>query len=205
MTPISSLADTTGTSSERATRSAVRCRVPVSLVGTRGIGNEVNVGPGDAATVGGHDDRTVHLRQLGQPLRAVRGIDEESARADRQHVGVVAEHEQRAGLGAHDAVDAVAQRRAWCDPSERIAHRFVHAAVPGVHALILDGDGVAPSARSPAQPAGAQTARGRFERRARRRRSPRTALRPGPPRCRRRSRASSPAPPRGEDRVELPR
>ena len=31
-------ADTTGTSSERATRSAVRCRVPVSLVGTVGSG-----------------------------------------------------------------------------------------------------------------------------------------------------------------------
>ena len=38
MTPISSLADTTATRSERATRSAVRCRVPVSLVGTVGSG-----------------------------------------------------------------------------------------------------------------------------------------------------------------------
>ena len=38
MTPISSLADTTGTFSDLATRSAVRCRVPVSLVGTVGSG-----------------------------------------------------------------------------------------------------------------------------------------------------------------------
>jgi hypothetical protein len=38
MTPISSLALMTGTSSERATRSAVRWRVPVSVVGTVGSG-----------------------------------------------------------------------------------------------------------------------------------------------------------------------
>ena len=38
MTPISSLAEITGTFSERATRSAVRWRVPVSLVGTVGSG-----------------------------------------------------------------------------------------------------------------------------------------------------------------------
>ena len=38
MTPISSLAEMTGTLSDRATRSAVRCRVPVSIVGTVGSG-----------------------------------------------------------------------------------------------------------------------------------------------------------------------
>ena len=38
MTPISSLALMTGTCSDRATRSAVRWRVPVSLVGTVGSG-----------------------------------------------------------------------------------------------------------------------------------------------------------------------
>ena len=75
------------------------------------VGHEVHVGPGDPAAVVGDDDRAVHLRQLRQPLRAERGVDEESARADRQHLGIVAEHEQRAGLGANDTVDAVAQRR----------------------------------------------------------------------------------------------
>ena len=38
MTPISSLAETTGTRNDRATRSAVRWRVPVSAVGTVGSG-----------------------------------------------------------------------------------------------------------------------------------------------------------------------
>ena len=38
MTPISSLTLTTGTGMDRATRSAVRCRVPVSLVATVGSG-----------------------------------------------------------------------------------------------------------------------------------------------------------------------
>ena len=78
----------------------------------RRVGHEVDVGPGDAAAVGGDDDGAVHLGQLGQALRAVRGVDEEAARADGQHVGAVVEDEQRAGLGPHDPVDAVAQRRA---------------------------------------------------------------------------------------------
>ena len=38
MTPMSSETEMTGTSIERATRSAVRWRVPVSLVGTFGLG-----------------------------------------------------------------------------------------------------------------------------------------------------------------------
>ena len=42
----------TGTSIWRATRSAVRWRVPVSEVGHVGVGDEVDVGPGDARRVG---------------------------------------------------------------------------------------------------------------------------------------------------------
>ena len=74
------------------------------------VGHEVHVGAGDAAAVGGDDDRAVHLGQLGQSLRAERRVDEEAARADRQHLGVVGQHEQRTGLGPHDPVDAVTQR-----------------------------------------------------------------------------------------------
>ena len=89
--------------------------------GHRRVGDEVHVGPGDAAAVGRDDDGAVHLGQLGQPLRAVRGVDEEAAGADGQHVGLVVEHEQGAGLGPHDPVDAVAQRRARGDPRQGVA------------------------------------------------------------------------------------
>ena len=78
--------------------------------GHRRIGHEVDVGASDPAAVGGDDDGAVHLRQLGQALRAERGVDEESAGADRQHVGLVVEHQQRSGFGSHDAVDPVTQR-----------------------------------------------------------------------------------------------
>ena len=204
MTPISSLADTTGTSSERATRSAVRCRVPVSLVGTVGSGTRCTLARAMrppsvdmmiAPSIFASSDRRCGL--YGR-------IDEEPARADREHVGIVAQHEQRAGLRAHDAVDAVTQRRARGDTGERVAHRLVHAAVSGAHGLILDEhrrDPVrGPDIRSP------RAARsGRCVRRARQRRSLRTVLRPGSPRCRRRTRASSTAPPRGAVRGERPR
>ena len=86
--------DTTGTSIDRATRSAVRCRVPGLDGGDGGVGHEMDVGPGDAVGVGGQDDGPVHLGQLRQPLRAELGVEEEPARADRQHVGPVAHHEQ---------------------------------------------------------------------------------------------------------------
>ncbi|MEJ7719350.1 MAG: hypothetical protein WKF58_02405 [Ilumatobacteraceae bacterium] len=80
-----------------------------------GVGDEVHVGPRDAVTVGGDDDRTVHLRQLGQALRRERCVDEEPARADGEHLGTVVEDEQRTCLGPDDAIDAVAQRFTWRD------------------------------------------------------------------------------------------
>ena len=113
------------------------------LAGGHGrIGHQVDVGPGDAAAVGGDDDRTVHLRQLRQPLRAVRRVDEEAAGTDREHVGAVAQHEQRAGLRPHDPVDAVAQWRSGRHASERIAHLLVGGTESGLHGPIL-GDGSA--------------------------------------------------------------
>ena len=78
--------------------------------GNRRVGHEVDVGAGDAAAVGRDDDRAVHLRQFGETLGAERGVDEEAAGADREHVGLVVQDEQCAGLGAHDAIDAVTQR-----------------------------------------------------------------------------------------------
>ena len=120
MTPISSLTLTTGTGIERATRSAVRCRVPVSLVGNRGVGNEVHVGPGQPLAVRTEDDRAVHLGQLTEPLRAERRIEQEPAAADGQHVGTVAEDQQGASLGTHDAFDPITKRRARGDQRERL-------------------------------------------------------------------------------------
>ena len=72
------------------------------------VRHEVDVGPGDAAAVRRDDDRAVHLGQLGQPLRAVRRVDEEPTGADGQDVGPVVDDQQGAGLGPHDPVDAVA-------------------------------------------------------------------------------------------------
>ena len=76
----------------------------------RRVGDEVDVGPGDPVTVGGQDDRPVHLGQLGQPLRAERGVDEESSAADGEHLGIVVDDDQGAALGAHDAFDPRPQR-----------------------------------------------------------------------------------------------
>jgi hypothetical protein len=98
----------TGTSMERATRSAVRWRVPVSVVATLGIGNQVDVGPGDAAGVGGQDDGAVHLGQLGQALRAELGVEQEPARSRSPARRAVADHDQRPHVGLQDAVQTVA-------------------------------------------------------------------------------------------------
>ena len=96
------------------------------LAGRHGrIGHQVHVGPGDAPAVGGDDDRAVHLRQLGEPLRAVRRVDQEATGADGQHVGPVVEHQQGTCLGPHDPVDAVAKRRPRGHLPERIAHLVI--------------------------------------------------------------------------------
>ena len=62
--------------------------------GHGGVGHQVHVGPGDARAVGAEDDRAVHLGQLGHALRAVRRVEQESAAADGQHVGTVADDDQ---------------------------------------------------------------------------------------------------------------
>ena len=102
-----------------------------------GVGNEVYVRSCDSPALRRNDDRSVHLCQLGQPLWAVRGIDQESARADRQNVGFVAQDQQRSGFCPHYAVDAGAQRSARGDASERIAHLLVCPSVSILHNLIL--------------------------------------------------------------------
>jgi len=77
-----------------------------------GVGDEVDVGPGDPASVRRQDDRPVHLRQLGEALRSELGVEEETARADAEHLGTVPDDDERAHLRLQDAVDALPQRRA---------------------------------------------------------------------------------------------
>ena len=99
----------TGTEIWRATRSAVRCRVPVSLVGMSGSGTRWTFARAHPGAVGGEDDRAVHLRQLGEPLGRELGVEEEPAGADVQNLGPVTDDDQRAHLGLQDAVDPFAQ------------------------------------------------------------------------------------------------
>ena len=114
----------TGTEIWRATRSAVRCRVPVSFVGNVGIGHEVDVGTRDASAVRGEDDRAVHLGQLRQALRRELGVEQESARADVQDRGSVADDDERAHLRLQDAVDSLAQRGPRRHESQRGVENF---------------------------------------------------------------------------------
>ena len=92
--------------------------------GDVGVGNEVNVGAGDTRPVGGEDDRAVHLGQLGEPLRREFGVEQKPAGADVEHLGLVADDDQRAHLRLQDAVDAFAQRRAGRDQPQRSVEGF---------------------------------------------------------------------------------
>ena len=92
------------------------------------VGHQVDVGPGDAAGVGREDDGRVHLAQLGQTLGRELGVHQEAARADGQHLGVVADDEERAPLRLDDPVQPVPQRRTRGDERERARHLDATAA-----------------------------------------------------------------------------
>ena len=79
--------------------------------GDVGVGDEVHVRARDAGAVGGEDDRAVHLRQLGQPLGRELGVEQEAARADVQHLGPVADDDERAHLRLRMRSIPFAQRR----------------------------------------------------------------------------------------------
>ena len=155
---------------ERATRSAVRWRVPVSDVGMVALGIEVHVGPGDAGGVGGQDDGAVHLGQLGEALGVILGVEEEAAGADGEHGRVVAHEDQRPVLRLQDPVEALAERGARRDQRQRVVQRLAAAGT-------VDHPGIVP---------------GPFRRPA--------SERPGPglpPACARRAPPCPPARPRG--------
>ncbi len=68
-------------------------------------------------------DGAVHLRQLAQTGRGEGHVEEEAAGAQRLDRAVVAEHDQRAGASAQDALEPVAKRRTWSDGSEGLAQQ----------------------------------------------------------------------------------
>jgi hypothetical protein len=114
------LTEMTGKSVCRATRSAVRCRVPDSSVGI--------VGSDDAGAVVGHDDRAVHLGQLAQPGRRQRDVQGEPTGAQGLDHAVVAEHDEGSGAAGQDPLQTVPERGAGGDPTEQVPQRGV-----GVH------------------------------------------------------------------------
>ena len=95
------------------------------------VGHQVDVGPGDAAGVGGEDDGAVHLRQLGQALRAEGGVEQEATGADVQHLGTVAHHDERTHAGLQDAIDALAQWLTWGDAGQGVIDREVRRGATG--------------------------------------------------------------------------
>ena len=112
------------------------------------VRHEVHVGAGDAAGVAGQDDRAVGLGQLRQPLGRERRVEQEPARADVQHLGAVADDDERAHRRLDDAVEALAERRARRDDRERVKERL---AAPWSHRTSLPG-GSSRAGRVPAAP-----------------------------------------------------
>ena len=110
----------TGTSIDRA-HALGRAVARAGLArGHARIGHEMHVGPRDATGIGGEDDGAVHLGQLLQPLRAVCRVEQEPARADAEHVGAVADDDQRALAALDDAIESITQRHAGRDLPEHI-------------------------------------------------------------------------------------
>ena len=77
------------------------------------VGHQVDVGPGDPARVVRQDDRPVHLRELGEPLRAELGVEQEPPGADREDLRAVPNQDESSHVGLEDAVQPFAQRPAW--------------------------------------------------------------------------------------------
>jgi hypothetical protein len=88
-----------------------------------GIRNQVHVRPRDPRAVGGEDDRAVHLGQLREPLGCELGVEEETAGADPEHLGPVADEDERSHVGLENPVDALAQGRSRRDQPQRDVER----------------------------------------------------------------------------------
>ena len=121
---MSSETEITGTSIDArpARRCGAGCRSRTS--GTFGSGTRCTLARAMRLRVGRQDDGAVHLRQLRQPLRAELGVEQEAARADREHLGTVADDDQRAHLRLQDAVESLAERRARRHQTQGEDHGF---------------------------------------------------------------------------------
>src|ERR1700678_2776473 len=94
----------------------------------------MDIGPCNAARVVREDDRSVHLGQLGEPLRAELGVEQETPRAYGENFRTVADDDQSPHVCLEDAVQTFAQRPAWSYRSQRLDHR---RAQPLRHRLML--------------------------------------------------------------------
>ncbi len=121
---------------DRATRSAVRCRVPVSVVGMVALGIRWTLARAMREASASQDDGAVHLGQLREPLGAELGVEQETPGADGEHVGPVAHHHQGPPLGLQDAVEAVPQRTARSDHGQGVTER---RALAGNHRGMVPG------------------------------------------------------------------
>ena len=149
----------TGTSIERATRSAVRWRVPGLAGGDGRPGTRCTLARAMREASRGQDDGPVHLGQLGEPLGAELGVEQEAAGADGEHRRVVAHHDQGAPLGLEDPVEPVPQRRARGHERQRLDQRLAAVRRPRWHGTRRQerrnrrGLAVARGVLLPAQPA----------------------------------------------------
>src|SRR5215203_275158 len=73
----------------------------------------------NAAAFWAKNDRTVHLGQLAQSCGGELDVEREPSATDGLDVFVVAEDDQPTSTSAKDALEAVAQRRAWRDSRQR--------------------------------------------------------------------------------------
>ena len=109
MTPMSSLTEITGTFSERATRSAVRCRVPVSLVGTVGSGTRCTLAqamrPESGVRMMAESILHTSASRWGVNSAFIWKPPEQMA----EHIGLVTHDNERAPLGLDHPVQPVAQ------------------------------------------------------------------------------------------------
>ena len=108
-----------------ATRSAVRCRVPDSLVSMLGSGTSWVAARRMRVTSRSQHDAAVHLRELAQAGGRELDVEREAAGGDRLDDLVVAEHDERTGAAAQDALEAVAQLGAGGDGGEGGAQQLV--------------------------------------------------------------------------------
>ena len=112
-----------------ATRSAVRCRVPVSSEGIVGSGMSWTFAHASRLRRRVDDDRAVHLRELVEELRPEGRVEADPARVEERELVRVADDDERALVGADDVVDRLAERRARRDLRHRLEQLRVAAGV----------------------------------------------------------------------------